>query len=171
MEGSGLIALRFWTPRMGHTTVPPGLDTASLSLCVPSFLFWTQASPWLFFFLVFICFLIYLIVPSLSWGMWNLLSSLQHTESFSCIMQNPVLRPGIEPRPHALGAWSLSHWTTRKVPLHTLFTLPVYFLRTHFCEGQSLVMMASLTEKGADTSHLLCSRNQESCILNLIYSS
>ena len=26
------------------------------------------------------------------------------------------LRPGIEPRPPVLGAWSLSHWTTREVP-------------------------------------------------------
>ena len=26
--------------------------------------------------------------------------------------------PGIEPRPPALGAWSLNHWTTRKVPLY-----------------------------------------------------
>ena len=30
--------------------------------------------------------------------------------------------PGIEPGSPALGAWSLSHWTTRKVPLHDIFT-------------------------------------------------
>ena len=39
-------------------------------------------------------------------GMWNL--ELQHVGSSS-----PT---GIEPRPPALGAWSLSHWTTREVP-------------------------------------------------------
>ena len=36
--------------------------------------------------------------PSLSSGMWDL-----------------VPQPGIEPRSPALGAWSLSHWTTREV--------------------------------------------------------
>ena len=31
-------------------------------------------------------------------------------------MWDPVPWPGIEPRPPALGAWSLSHWTTSEVP-------------------------------------------------------
>ena len=42
----------------------------------------------------------------------------------SCIMQtlccdtwDLVAWPGIEPRPPALGAWTLSHWTTREVPI------------------------------------------------------
>ena len=35
---------------------------------------------------------------------------------FSCSMWDLVPRPGIEPRPPALGARSLSHWTTREVP-------------------------------------------------------
>ena len=26
-------------------------------------------------------------------------------------------QPGVKPRPHALGAWNLSHWTTREVTL------------------------------------------------------
>ena len=30
-------------------------------------------------------------------------------------------RPGIEPAPPALEAWSLNHWTTREVPLVLLF--------------------------------------------------
>ena len=34
----------------------------------------------------------------------------------SCGMWNIVSWPGIEPRPPTLGAWSLSHWTTREVP-------------------------------------------------------
>ena len=32
-------------------------------------------------------------------------------------MWNLVSWPGIEPRPPALGAWSLNHWTTREVPI------------------------------------------------------
>ena len=35
---------------------------------------------------------------------------------FSCGMWNLVPQPGIKPRPPALGAWSPSHWATRKVP-------------------------------------------------------
>ncbi|XP_028355588.2 GATOR complex protein NPRL3-like isoform X1 [Physeter macrocephalus] len=35
---------------------------------------------------------------------------------FSCGMRDIVPWPGIEPSPPALGAWSLSHWTTREVP-------------------------------------------------------
>ena len=45
------------------------------------------------YLLIFVC----LIVPGLSCGMWNL-----------------VPQPGIEPGPSALGAQSLSHWTTRE---------------------------------------------------------
>ena len=36
--------------------------------------------------------------------------------ALSCDMLDLVPRPGIEPRPPALGARSLSHWTTREVP-------------------------------------------------------
>ena len=39
-------------------------------------------------------------------------------------MWDLILRPGIEPRSSALGAESLSHWTTKEVP-HT-------FLNPHF---------------------------------------
>ena len=31
---------------------------------------------------------------------------------------------GIEPRPPVLGAWSLSHWTTKEVPKSSLLTVP-----------------------------------------------
>ena len=48
-----------------------------------------------FFFLIFI----YLAVLGLSCGMWD-----------------PVPWSGVEPRPPALGARSLSHWTAREVP-------------------------------------------------------
>ena len=40
---------------------------------------------------------------------------LQHADS-SCSMWNRVPWPGIQPRPPAWAAWSLSHWTTREVP-------------------------------------------------------
>ena len=51
-----------------------------------------------YFFLIFL--FIYLAVPGLSYGMWDL-----------------VPWPGIKPRPYALGAWSLSHWTSKEVPV------------------------------------------------------
>ena len=41
---------------------------------------------------------------SLCWGMWG-----------------PVPWPGIEPGPPAMGVWSLSHWTTREVPMPVCF--------------------------------------------------
>ena len=48
---------------------------------------------------------IYLVVPGLSCGTWT----LNHN------MWDLVPWPGIEPGPPALGAWNLSHWTTREV--------------------------------------------------------
>ena len=50
-------------------------------------------------------------MPTLSCSMWDLLI-------VSC--------PGIEPKAPALGAWSLSHWTTREVP-------PPGLLISHLC--------------------------------------
>ena len=52
----------------------------------------------LFFF--FLIYLFILAAPDLSCSMWDL-----------------VPQPGIKPGPPALGAWSLTHWTTREVPL------------------------------------------------------
>ena len=49
---------------------------------------------------------VYLTIPNLSCGMWNLF---------------PL--PGIEPGPPALGAWSLSHGTSREVPRLQLLIL------------------------------------------------
>ena len=45
----------------------------------------------------------------------------QHAESTSCYMWNLVPQAGIEPRPPALEAQSLSHWTTREVPKDCCF--------------------------------------------------
>ena len=53
-----------------------------------------------------------------NWGIWTLSSSLWDL----------VPWPGIEPRPPALGAWSLSHWTTGEVSgwiaFYSLFLCP-----------------------------------------------
>ena len=72
----------------------------------------------LFFFLT-----IYLVVLGLSCGTQDFPSLWQHIESLncgsrtlSCGMWALVPWPGIEPWPPALGAWSLSHWTTKEVP-------------------------------------------------------
>ena len=43
---------------------------------------------------------------------------------FSCGMQDLVPRPGIKPRPPALGVQSLSRWTSREAPAY--FCLFVY---------------------------------------------
>ena len=37
-------------------------------------------------------------------------------QGLCCSMWDPVPQTGIQPRPPALGAQSLSHWTTREVP-------------------------------------------------------
>ena len=50
---------------------------------------------------------IYLAVRSLSCSM----------QTLSCGMRDPVSWPGIEPGPPALAARSLSHWSTREVPM------------------------------------------------------
>ena len=78
----------------------------------------------LFFFgkYLFIYLLIYLAAPGLSCGMQDLHCHVQDLlvaacGISSCSMQDLVLWPGLEPRPPALGAWSLSHWTTREVPV------------------------------------------------------
>ena len=42
---------------------------------------------------------------------------------FSCSMRDLVPWPGTEPGPPALGAWSLSHWTTREVPKTPFFDI------------------------------------------------
>ena len=46
------------------------------------------------------------------WTCWVLVAACR---IFSCSMWDLVLCPGINPGPPALGAQSLSHWTTRKV--------------------------------------------------------
>ena len=71
----------------------------------------------------------YLAVMSLSYGTWDLWSSLQHADflvaTFELLAVTFELlvgicgvlipHPGIKPRSPALGAWHLSHWTTKGV--------------------------------------------------------
>ena len=45
-----------------------------------------------------------------------LLLFILSAQGLSCNMWDLVPWPGVEPRPPALGAWSLSHWSTREVP-------------------------------------------------------
>ena len=104
-------------------------DTSSLN-----FSFWhTHAQAFMLtrvytshsFFLIFILFLkilFYLTAPGPSHGLGDLWSLL-HMQVLSCSMQtlscgmwDLLPQPGIEPRPHALGAQSLNHWTAREVP-------------------------------------------------------
>ena len=59
---------------------------------------------------------IYLAMPGLSCSMWDL-----------------VPWPGIEPGSPALGAWSISHWTTREVPYP-------YFLRLHLPDSATIIL-------------------------------
>ena len=40
--------------------------------------------------------------------------------AMNCSMWGVVPWPGIEPRPPALGGWSLSHWTTREIQSSSL---------------------------------------------------
>ena len=79
------------------------------------------------------CFLtIYWVAPSQWWacGIFAVACWI-----FSCSIEDLVPWPGIEPRPSALGAWSLSHWITREVPslnLFCIYTYLYYFLDSTF---------------------------------------
>ena len=110
---------------------------------------WNMHTVVCLFFNVFIL-LIYL------FGYTGLSCSMQ---TLSCSIWDLVLRPGIEPRPPALGAQSLSHWATREVPsvprffwsslstrpslyLHALIRLECFFTLT-----QLMIPFIVLTSK------------------------
>ena len=61
----------------------------------------------------------------LIWLCWVLVVAL---ENFSCSVWGLVPYSGIEHRPHALEAWSLSHRTTREVPFIRVFKTFKIFL-------------------------------------------
>ena len=55
--------------------------------------------------------------------------------TLSCSMWDLVPQPGREARPPVLGAWSLSHWTTKKVPKSSLLTVPYQrFFKVKNCD-------------------------------------
>ena len=66
-------------------------------------------------------------MPGLSCGTQDLRCGMQTSLVAKCrflaaaCLGDLVPRPGMEPRPPALGAWSLTHWATREVPKHFLF--------------------------------------------------
>ena len=55
-------------------------------------------------------YLFYVAVQGVSRGMWDLL--VEACKLLVVAMLALVPWPGIKPRPPALGAWSLNHWTT-----------------------------------------------------------
>ena len=74
----------------------------------------------------FLILFIYLAALGLSYGTWDFWSLAAGMQTLGCGMWILVPRPGMEPRPSALGAWSLSHWITREVPLTIFFFLIVF---------------------------------------------
>ena len=101
-------------------------------------------------------FIIYLTVPGLICSTWY----------FCCSIWDLVPWPGLEP---ALGAWSLSHWTTREVPMLIFFDVPSlpnsWFLlyglskKAHLTLGlqpQSLCWNRVLTKYCIIISKLIC---------------
>ena len=76
--------------------------------CRPLPLFYSAR--FIYFWLCLFCFLkiLYLAMLGLSCSMWGL-----------------VPWPGIKPRLPALGVWSLSHWTTREVPIFFFFLIGI----------------------------------------------
>ena len=57
-------------------------------------------------------------IQDLCWLLWVLVVACG---IFSCDMWDLVPWPGIKPRPHALRAQSLNHWTTREVPPYCMY--------------------------------------------------
>ena len=82
---------------------------------------------------------LYLVAPGLSCGMQEVFSCSMQT--LSCGMWDLVPRPGIKPRPPALGAWSLRHWTTREVPFFSFFFFffLIFFKLIYGCAGSWLL--------------------------------
>ena len=83
----------------------PSLTLLSLSL---SFFFFLNI-----YLFIWLCQVLGEACRIFSYGIWDL-----------------VPRPGVEPRPHVLGARSLSHWTTREAPC--LSFLSIIFCPTSF---------------------------------------
>ena len=67
-----------------------------------------------------------------SWLQWVLVAAcrifIAACRIFSYSMWNLVPWLGIEPNPPVLGAWSLSHWTTREVPIPIFLKVFIKYL-------------------------------------------
>ena len=80
---------------------------------VTSFLFWGRGSIRFFFSVIYL-----LASRVFSCSRWNLFS--YGIQTLSCGIWDLTPWPGIEFGPPALGAQSISHWTTREVPMTSL---------------------------------------------------
>ena len=74
------------------------------------------------------------------WLRWVLVVALRFLvvacRIFTCSMWGPVPQVGIEPGPHALKVWSLSHWTMKEVHIINLIFMglkPLANMRTALC--------------------------------------
>ena len=74
-------------------------------------------------------------VPKESDRTYRLKNTNKCLHSISCLTWDLVQQPRLEPRLSALGAWSLSHWPTREVPV----------LSYHFLECPYTAQSCSLT--------------------------
>ena len=73
----------------------------------------------------------------------------------SCSMWDLVSCSGIKPRPPALGAQSLSHWTTREVQYLFVYLLIIYLVYWN---------VDCMRAAGTLVSSLLCSQVLEQCL-------
>ena len=74
-----------------------------------------------------------------------------------CVVWDLVPWPGMEPKPTALGAWSLSHWTTREVP-PDIFICQLWVDKIHsdyiqMCKEKTVVSL--LTDDSSEFAHKL----------------
>ena len=70
-------------------------------------------------------------------------------QSLSCSMWHQLPDQGLNPRPPALGAWSLSHWTTREVPHNSLLLPKAFHCMSHLC-GTSREICCLVTPRDAE---------------------
>ena len=117
--------------------LPPEADTTGCNMFwQPQRMVWCFQAAFSFYFL--------LAAPALSCGTCDLLVAAR--KILRCNMQDLVPWPGIEPGPPALGAWSLSPWTTKEVPLPSSFwTLYFHlFWDIYFTSGENLLLYSSV---------------------------
>ena len=80
-----------------------------------------------------------MVALGLNCGTWDICcgmqtSSLRHVDSVAACMWDLVPQPGLEPGPPALGAWSITHWTTREVPPFYHLLAVLLYLSVFSCE-------------------------------------